>query len=175
MSRMRLLSESATAMAPFEGITATPAGEKNLAAVPVPSANSCKMPPASDLTTAPATASGNDTSRIRNASPTTIVRLEGITATPVGEGKFTFVPVPSPPLFQKLPLPASVVTVPRGVTSRMRWFEPSATTITPLEGITATPLGNLNLAAALVPSTQSGVPLPASVETIPEGDTRRMR
>ena len=53
-------------------------------------------------------------------------------------------------------------------TSRMRWFCESATTMAPLEGITATPKGKLKPAAAPVPSSDE-VPLPASVVTPPPG------
>ena len=48
----------------------------------------------------------------------------------------------------------------------MRWLLVSATTIAPLEGIRATPRGLLNIAVS---------PLPAKVETIPEGDIFRIR
>ena len=69
----------------------------------------------------------------------TTMPLEGITATPVGMLKLAAVPVPS--VNASLPLPASVVTTPSGVTSRMRWLCSSATTTMPFEGITATPNG----------------------------------
>ena len=51
----------------------------------------------------------------------------------------------------------------------MRWLPPSATTITPLEGITATPVSywKKKLAAAPVPSAKAPLPLPASVLTTP--------
>ena len=68
-----------------------------------------------------------------------IMPLDGITATLDGWSKLAAVPVP----FAKvsLPLPASVVTTPKGVTRRMRWLNWSATTMTPLIATTATPYG----------------------------------
>ena len=96
-------------------------------------------------------------------SATTITPLEGITATPAGQLKLAVVPVPSAK--EASPLPASVVTTPRGVTSRMRWL--SATTITPLEEIAATPYRELKLADVPVPSANASLPLPASVLTTP--------
>jgi hypothetical protein len=78
--------------------------------------------------------------------------LEGITETPKGPRKLAAEPVPSAKA--ALPLPASVVTTPRGVTSRMRLLPASTTTIIPLEGITATVHGLLKLAAAPVPSAK---------------------
>ena len=117
------------------------------------------------------------TSRMRwfCVSATTISPLKGITATPDGLLKLAAVPVPSaypPPLF-----PVSVVTTPEvGFTSRMRLLPSSATTIRPLEGITASPAKLLKLAAVPVPSAKELLPLPASVVTAPEeGFTSRTR
>ena len=98
-------------------------------------------------------------------SATTITPLEGITATPVGPLKLAAAPVPS--ANAPLPLPASVVTTPTGVTSRMRWLPKSATTITPLEAITAISLGLLKLADWPVPSANAPVPLPTKVLAAP--------
>ena len=77
--------------------------------------------------------------RLLPESETTIAPLEVITATPFGYLKFATRPMPL--ANAPLPLPASVVTTPRGDTSRMRWLPESATTTTPLEGITAIPSG----------------------------------
>jgi hypothetical protein len=93
-----------------------------------------------------------------------ITPFEGITAIEYGLKKLAAVPAPSAKAW--FPLPASVVTLPRGVTRRMRWLCESATTITPLEGTTATPCGWLKLAAAPVPSANP-LSLPASVVTMP--------
>lgn len=81
------------------------------------------------------------TSRIRllYKSATTITPLEGIAATPYGLLKLAAAPKPfAKPL---LLLPASVVTTPRGVTSRMQLLFVSATAIASLEEITVTPSG----------------------------------
>ena len=76
--------------------------------------------------------------QLLSVSATTTMLLEGITATPAGPRKLAAVPVPS--AYAALPLPASVVVTPRGVTSRMRWLDVSATTTMPLEGMMATPI-----------------------------------
>jgi hypothetical protein len=111
--------------------------------------------------------------RLFDESATTISPLEETAATALGPLKLAAVPVPS--ANAALPLPASVVTTPRGVTRRMRLLFGSATTITPLEGITSSPKGKWKLAAARVPSANAAVPLPARVVTTPRGDTSRMR
>ena len=177
---MQLLSLSDTMTTPLDGITSTPHGPLKLAAVPVPSANAWLPLPASVVTTPRGV-----TSRMRKLpySATTITPVEGITATPDGHLKVAAVPVPSakPPIqfpdwsTPLLELPASVVTTPRGVTSRTRQLDWSATTITPLEGITATPKGQKKLAAVPDPSANAPLPLPAIVVTTPMGVTSRMR
>ena len=168
-SRMRWLVWSATTITPLEGITATPHGYAKLAVTPVPSANAWLPLPASVVTTPRGV-----TRRMRwlLLSATMIASLEGITATPKGLLKLAAAPAPSA---KPWPLPASVVTRPKGVTRRMRWSFQSATTITSFEGITATPDGLLKLAAAPVPSAKAALPLPASVVTIPRGVTSRTR
>ena len=169
---MRLFPVSATTMTPVEGITSTPIGKLNLAAAPVPSANAPSLPlPASVVTTPRGV-----TRRMRwlPVSATTITLLEGITATPLGFLKLAAAPTPSAKA--ALPLPASVVTTPSEiVTSRILWLNSSATTIKLLEGITATPVGLLKLAAAPMPSAKAPLPLPASVVTTPRGVTMRIR
>ena len=159
---MRLLAVSATTITLLEGITATPVGVQKLAAAPVPSANAVLPLPASVVTTPRGV-----TRRMRQlyVSATTTTPLDGITATPYGLLKLAAAPVPSANAW--LPLPASVVTTPRGVTCRMRLLRMSATTTMPLEGIMTTPNGSLKLAAAPVPSTNAALPLPARVVTTP--------
>jgi hypothetical protein len=111
--------------------------------------------------------------RLFDWSATAMTLLEGITATPRGFQKRALGPTPSanaPPQ-----QPASKLTPPPGVTSLMSWLDWSATTTTPLEAMTATPVGKKNFAAVPVPSAYPAV-LPASVETEPEaGSTIRMR
>ncbi len=99
-------------------------------------------------------------------SATAKLPLKGITAIPIGVKKLAAVPVPSANAL--LPLPASVVTTPRGVTTRIRWLSLSPTMMVPPE-VTATPCGWLKLAAVPVPSME-GLPLPppASVVTTPK-------
>ena len=94
-------------------------------------------------------------------------------ATPVGSQKLAEEPAPSAK--SHLLLPASVETSPLPVTRRMRWLFVSATTMFPLDGMTATLCGPLKLAAVPVPSANARLPLPASVVTTPCGVTRRMR
>ena len=159
-------------MTPVEGITATPTGAQNVAAVPVPSANAVLPLPASVVATPRGV-----TSRMRwlPKSATTITPDDGMTEIPVGAAKAAAAPVPSAKVWP--PLPASVVTTPRGVTNLMRLLFVSATTITLLEGITETSHGWLKLAAVPVPSAKSPELLrPASVVTTPPGYvTSRMR
>jgi len=161
-SRMRLFPASATTKTPLEGITATPIGLRNDAAVPMPSKN-VELPLPASVVTAPR----GVTSRMRwlSVSATTITPLDGITATPDGLLNLAVVPVPSAEA--ALPLPASVATTPRGVTRRMQWFPVSATTITPLERITAIAVSSEKREATAVPSTNPGLPLPARVVTTP--------
>ena len=83
------------------------------------------------------------------------------TAMPVGWLKLAAAPAPSAD--PALPLPASVVTTPEGVTSLTRLLKVSATKITPVCGSRATPQGLLKLAAAPAPSAKAALPLPASV------------
>ena len=105
--RMRLLVESATTIAPSDGITATPAGHPKLADVPVPSAKAWVPLPARVLTTPL-----GETTRMRllSRSETTKAPLEGMTATPRGYLKLAAVPVPSAKA--ALPLPANVLAAP---------------------------------------------------------------
>jgi hypothetical protein len=199
-SLMRLLPVSATTITPLDGITATPCGWLKLAAAPPASVvampeegstiimrllflSATTIMPLDGTTATPIgmvkpvasveTTPRGVTSRTQllPESATTIAP-EGITATPAGLLKDAAAPVPS--VNAANPLPASVVTIPKGVTSRMRWFFSSLTTIAPLEGDTATPYGPLKLAPAPVPSANPW-PLPASVVMTPTGVTSRMR
>ena len=65
-------------------------------------------------------------------------------------------------------------TTPRGEIRRTLLFPASATTIAPLEGTTATLLGDEKLAAAPAPSAKAALPLPARVETTPWTDKIRI-
>jgi len=92
-------------------------------------------------------------------SATTTTPLGESTSTSDGNEKLADVPFPSAKA--ALPLPASVLTTPRGETSLTTLLPESPTTITPVDGNTATP---------------RGPPRPlASVLTTPRGLTRRMR
>ena len=112
--RMRLLYQSAKKTLPMES-TATPQGPHSDAPVPVPSANAAEPLPASVLTTPPGV-----TLRMRlfDESPTITLPLES-KATPKGLLNLAAVPVPSDAP-DTPPLPASVVTTPKGVTLRIR-------------------------------------------------------
>ena len=154
-------------------VTATLFGPLKLAAVPVPSAYALLPLPASVVTTPSGVTS---LTRWAPSSATTITLLDGITATPLMPLKLAAVPRPSANV--ERPLPASVVTMPRGVMSRMRLLPRSLTTITPLDCITATPCGPAKLAAVPAPSAKALVPLPASVVTMRSNEmveTSRMR
>jgi hypothetical protein len=107
-------------------------------------------------------------------SATATLLLDGTTAIPAGPQNPALEPMPSAK--EPLPLPASVETTPRGVTSRMRLFPVSATTKTPLEGSTAMPRGLQKLALAPGPSAKVALPLPAKVVTASvEGEKSRIR
>ena len=94
------------------------------------------------------------------------------TAMPIGKLNIAFVPVPSAK--SGSPFPASVDTIPPGVTLRMRWPPVSPTKTLPLES-TATPRGRQNEAAVPAPSANAPGPPPASVLTTPPGVTFLMR
>ena len=130
--RTRLLDASATTISPL-ALTATPVGQLNEAPVPAPSENPTTLP-ASVLTTPPGV-----TLQMRLLPESaTMTFPPASTATPQGLAKEAAAPVPS--ANANKPLPASVLTVPLGVTLRMRWLLWSATNTTPLES-TATPTG----------------------------------
>ena len=111
--------------------------------------------------------------RLLFSSDTTIMPLEGSTTTPAGLLKLALAPAPSAK--DALPLPASVVTRPWGVMRRIRWLPVSETTMSPLEGTTATRLGLLKRAAVPEPSAKAADPPPASVTTRPRGEISKMR
>ena len=96
-------------------------------------------------------------------------------ATPLGDAKSALVPMPSAKFAAAPPPPASVETSPRGVISLTALLSRSATTMTALERMMARPRGLEKDAAVPVPSTKAAIPLPASVETTPSGEIRRMR
>jgi hypothetical protein len=157
---MRWLPYSPTTTTPLDGMTATPHGKLKLAAAPAPSANAALPLPASVVT------KEDSTSRMQllPRSATTITPLKGFRATP--HGKLKLAAVPQPFANAALPLPARVVTTPRGVMSRMRLVLKSPTITAPLDGITATPNGDEKLAAAPSPLAKVALPLPASVVTM---------
>ncbi len=126
--RIRLPLVSATITLP-PASTATPIMPPNKASAPVPSAKPNTLP-ASVLTTPPGV-----TLRIRMLAPTITLPLAS-TATPLGSENEA--PLPTPLVDVRIPLPASVVTTPPGVTLRIRWFCQSATIMLPLASM-ATP------------------------------------
>ena len=83
---------------------------------------------------------------------------------PVGSLKLAAVPVAF--VLPNEPEPASVVTTPAAVIFRIAWFAESATYTVPSTP-TATPWGELKLAAVPVPSALPDEPEPASVVTTP--------
>ena len=143
INRIRLLFWSTTTILPSRS-TATPNGALKRAAAPVPSAKPPPLP-ANVVTTPP----GFVTSRTP-PSATTIFPFES-TATPFRVPNFAFEPVPST-IEPSHVVPASVVTTPAGVINRIRALFVSATTMTPVEGITATARGTQKLAFEPVPS-----------------------
>jgi hypothetical protein len=75
-----------------------------------------------------------------------------------------------------VPVPARVATVPSGATVRTRWLVVSPTYTMEVMEFTATPLGELNMAAKRLPSANPAVPLPAYVVTaLLSASTRRTR
>lgn len=76
--------------------------------------------------------------RTRRLSPTTIAGIDGKTAIEAALRKLAFVPVPS--AYKDNPLPASVDTIPPGYVT-FRIYTPSDTTMSPVDGITATAEG----------------------------------
>jgi hypothetical protein len=114
------------------------------------------------------------------ASATRIVLFKPM-ATPTGEEKEAFMPMPSLNLLK--PSPASVVTTRPGEILRMRWLPESATYTLPYAS-TATPVGELNEAPTPTPSSHRPTsekpssyvkPSPASVLAAPPGVILRMR
>ena len=109
--------------------------------------------------------------RLLLASATSALPLA---STATSQGFLNEASVPAPSAKSYIPLPASVVTTPTGVTRRMRWLPKSATKMSPL-AITDRPRGLLKAAPAPVPSVNAPVPLPASRVTAPVVVTLRMR
>src|SRR5579871_2203440 len=99
-------------------------------------------------------------------------------STATARGPLSMALVASPPSPEKpaWPFPATVVMVPPGVTWRMRLLLRSAMYRLPLES-TATPVGWLSDALVAAPPSPENpcVPLPAYVEMIPLGVSRRTR
>ena len=113
--------------------------------------------------------------RIRLVSPT------GLTSTLAGSGSAGFADgtgaaasFNNPSGVAVIPSSGVIVVADQGnyrirLIRRMRLLEVSATTMTPLEGMTTTPRGKLKLAAAPAPSAKAALPLPASVVVGPPG------
>ena len=107
--------------------------------------------------------------RTRVASSTYNAPAASFNARPRGSEKEAPYPFTDP----ATALPASVLTRPAEVTSRTRLLKKSATNTLP-EAETASPRGELKLLAAPTPSAKPATPLPASVDTAPLGDTKRI-
>ena len=173
ISRMHLLPVSATMMVPVAAVTETPIGPLSLAAAPAPSASPEVLLPASVVTSP-----DSDISRMRllPVSATTMAPPpEGMKAIPLGLLNVADDPCPSAKRVEPAP-PASVVTTPRDVTSRIALLPVSDTAMmSPPPGTAkyATPCGPLNIAAVPAPSSKP-TSLPASVVT-PVPTIQRMR
>ena len=154
---MRLLFVSATMILPLRS-RATPEGLENEALIPAPSAYA-KEPLPAIVDTAPPGVTLRMRLLSRSATMTLPLKSK---ATLKGLLKDAAVPVPSAYPYE--PLPASVLTTPPGVTTRMRWLYMSATMMLPL-GSRATPEGLLKDAPVPLPSANELHPLPASVLT----------
>ena len=143
MERTRWLPPSTTRTLPVARSTATEWGRLKAAAVPVASVHAAAPDPASAVVTP-----DRDTRRIRfpNDSATTALS-DASTSTPFG--KCIDANVPTPLTDVDAPSPASVVTLPSKVTTRMRLLRASATISEPSENC-ATSWAWLN--AALVPT-----------------------
>ena len=138
--RMRLEPESATKRFPFAAKERC-AGEEKEAEVPVPSASVAPPLPAK-VDTVPL--GRMSLMRWLPVSLTYTFPLAS-TTTPLGEENEAVLPMP----LEKgalQPVPARVVTAPRGEILRMRWLPVSATYTTPAES-TVRPEGFRNLAA----------------------------
>jgi len=96
-----------------------------------------------------------------------------VTAAPCGRAKAATVPNPSRVGALAFALPASVLTLPSGVTRRTRRLAPSATTTLPAAS-TATARGSAKATPAPRPSAHAAVPFPASVVTSPAGVIARI-
>ena len=164
--RMRLLPLSAINRVPLAA-TAIPEGPLNEAPVPMPSANAAAPLPAYVTTPVGVT-------RRMRLLPESEIYMLPLESTAMPLGLLKAAPVPAPSLNAAAPPPASVLTVPPGVTFRTRLLDVSATNTLPAAS-TATANGVLNEAAVPVLSAKAGDPLPASVLTTPPGDTLRTR
>src|SRR4051794_9198434 len=100
----------------------------------------------------------------------------GVTATAAGESSWAVVAGPPSPEKPGVPVPATVVIVPAGVTRRTRPLPASAITKPP-SGVPATASTEASWAAGAGPPPPEGPggPVPATVVMVPAGDTRRTR
>jgi hypothetical protein len=104
--------------------------------------------------------------RLLPPSPTKSVTSAASMATPTG-AENSAPPRAGPSAKPATTLPAYVLTLPQGLTTRTRPEMYSATYSCPLTGPTAIPVGRLKVAAAPTPSMPPATPLPASVATTP--------
>ena len=172
IARMRCPSvNSATYSTSVLVSNVTPRGPLKVASVPTPLLPPAKPLPARVETLAVATSIR--LTRLVLHSPTNRNPL-GCHAAEVGLLNCALVPLPS--ANPHVPLPASVFTDAVG-RKMARILQPTCSTINadvPSE-VRATPVGPLNDAAVPMPLLLPTVPLPASVDTAPDGKIRRMR
>src|ERR1039457_3865884 len=172
-SRMRLLLVSAMKTFPFPS-TATPSGAINAAEVASPPS---PLKPGVPLPATVLIVPAGVTIRMRSLPLSTMNRLPApSTATSQGSNNSAEVAGPLSPLKPRVPLPATVLIVPAGVTFRIRLFIRSAMKRLPALS-TATSLGWFSSAAVAGPPSplKPAVPLPATVLIVPAAVTFRMR
>jgi hypothetical protein len=148
--------------------TTKPVGALKLAKVPIPSAKVAAPLPAIVLTDPT-----GFTLRIRLFVVSAINKFPS-TSTAIPLGLLNFATLAAPLTNPTNPLPENDDTVPFGKIFLMRLLAVSATNTVSI-AFTATPTGELKLAAGPTPSTNVAVPLPAKVLTVPFGKILRMR
>ncbi len=97
-------------------------------------------------------------------------------STAIDIGKLSSAVAPGPSEIPSAPVPAQVETTPSGVTSRIRWFQLSATRSVPC-AVSASPIGWVNAALRPMPSPNppqrvDALSSPATSETCPCSITR---
>jgi hypothetical protein len=164
---MRLPDSSPTITTPVE-VTARPCGILKVAAVPKPFIDDATPLPAKVVTTPEGVMRRN---RLFTPSTTITFPTKSI-ATDLGPLNAAVMPFPS--VHAAIPDPASVVTTPERVTTRIRCPDSSGTITLSFESIVM-PLGRLIVADVPMPLIEVAAPFPASVDTNPDGVTTRMR